>query len=361
MPAGHGGFETFAEKLALYLVGEGWRVTVYCQADDEGRGDRPDPVVDAWYGVERVTFHTSAAGPRGTMEFDWAAIQDARHRPGVVLILGYNTAAFALPLRLDGRFIFINMDGVEWKRSKWSLPAKLWLLLNEMAATRLATGLIADHPLIAQHVERRRPHGTVTMIPYGGDRPESPDPGLLRQYGLVPDEYFISIARIEPENSILELVQAYSMSPRRLKLFCLGRLDLSNPYHARISSFAGPNVIFPGPIYDKPSLASLRTFARAYCHGHTVGGTNPSLVEAMASGSAVLAHYNGFNRWVAGPDQFFFATTNNYAEKLSLLERDDDAVDRARQASKRRFEENFQWEPILKRYEFLLRQGSRCG
>ena len=196
------------------------------------------------------------------------------------------------------------------------------------------------------------------MIPYGGDQPENPDPALLGQYGLVPYEYFISIARIEPENSVLELVQAYSISPRHFKLFCLGRLDPSNPYHARVAAFAGPNVIFPGPIYDKLTLASLRAFARAYCHGHTVGGTNPSLVEAMASGNAVVAHNNGFNRWVAGPEQFFFATIEEYAEKLSLIERDDEAVERAKRAGARRFEELFQWEPILKRYAALIMRGS---
>src|SRR5688572_21055942 len=129
VPAAHGGFESFAEKLALFLVERGWRVTGYCQDDVPQVTQRF--ITDTWRGVERVNIQVARGGALGTMEFDWHSVKHAAEQDGVCLVLGYNTASFLALLRARGRKILINMDGIEWKRPKWSFPVRAWFYLNE--------------------------------------------------------------------------------------------------------------------------------------------------------------------------------------------------------------------------------------
>ena len=349
VPASHGGFETFAERLALWLVGQGISVTVYCQSDGpvdlDGREDH-------WNGIHRVHFGTRRTGAAGTMEFDLKCARDVVRRPGVDLVLGYNTAVFNLLQKLRGRRVFMNMDGIEWKRKKWSTPAKLWLLLNEIIGANLAIP-IADHPEIGRHVARRSLRRPV-VIPYGSDRVRSASEAPVRALGVDPGKYFISIARIEPENSILEIVEGFLQSETNMDLVMLGRFDPDNAYHRKVREIGRHRVMFPGAIYDDAQVKALRFHARAYLHGHQVGGTNPSLVEALGAGNAVLAHDNVFNRWTAGVGQRFFRTGKDCCDMLSVLARDDAAVERARLAARAQHAMKFRWDDVLARYQDLL-------
>ncbi|MEJ1998154.1 MAG: DUF1972 domain-containing protein [Maritimibacter sp.] len=350
IPAAHGGFETFAAKLAPYLVAQGWTVNVYCQ-DDDGR--HTDGQRDIWNGINRIFFHASRHGPVGTMEFDLKCARHVTGEPGIDLVLGYNTAVFNLPQRLRGRRVLMNMDGIEWKRSKWGFGPKAWFFLNELIGANLAHVPIADHPEIARHVSRRcfkRP----VMIPYGSDLVEGADPGLLAPFGITPNQYFVSIARIEPENSILELVQGASRIGGTIKTVVLGKLDEQNAYHNQVRAAASDAVIFPGAIYDQTIVKALRFHALAYLHGHQVGGTNPSLVEALGAGNAVLAHDNRFNRWTAGPEQFYFDSADAVADRMAEISTDPERRSRAKQAAIARHAESFRWDQILSAYEAVL-------
>ena len=352
IPAAHGGFESFAARFAPYMRDQGHTVLVYCQADEPRGGETAWE--DDWHGIHRVHFAPKRQGAVGTMEFDAACVRDVVKRPGIDLVLGYNTAIFNAAERLKGRRIAMNMDGIEWKRDKWSLPAKAWFFMNEIAGANLCDLPIADHPEIARHVSRRTFRKPV-MIPYGSDVVTDAPARLVKDLGLEPDRYCVSIARIEPENSILEIVQAFSSAKRGMKLVVLGKLDDSNEYHRRIRSAASTEVIFPGAIYDQPVVQAIRFHARAYMHGHTVGGTNPSLVEAMGAGNAVIAHDNRFNRWVAGQDQFYFADIDGLKSILDRIATDGEAaLVRARQASRERHAQEFTWEKVLSAYERVL-------
>ena len=144
IPAAHGGFETFAEHLALYLVSRGWRVIVYCQ--EEGTGPQFE---DRWRGVQRVHIAVANKGAPGTVQFDWLAtrhaVQQSKLTPGVCLTLGYNTALFCGLLRAASVPNVINMDGIEWQRAKWGPMARLWLLMNERAGVRIDVRPGFDH------------------------------------------------------------------------------------------------------------------------------------------------------------------------------------------------------------------------
>jgi glycosyltransferase involved in cell wall biosynthesis len=216
--------------------------------------------------------------------------------------------------------------------------------------------VIADHPSIELHLMSRMPIRKITMIPYGADRVESADPALLAPYGLTPDRYALVVARPEPENSVLEIVRAFSQRPRGMQLVVLGRyVPEQNEYHRATIAAASDEVIFPGGIYDANVVAALRVHARFYVHGHTVGGTNPALVEALGAGCAVLAHDNVFNRWVAGAEAAYFYDEDDFARQLDVLGGDERQLRLMRAASVRRFEEQFAWPKILRAYESLLR------
>lgn len=350
IPAAHGGFETFAERLALYLVSRGVSVTVYCQSTD------PKDVIgreDYWKGVHRIHYASKRSGALGTMDFDLKCVRDVLERPGVDLVLGYNTAVFNTLQRRKGRQVYMNMDGIEWKRAKWSAPAKLWFFLNEIIGSNLADVAIADHPEIARHVGKRC-RKTPVMIPYGGDVVAAADPTPVRALGIKPGNYFLSIARIEPENSILEIVQAFDAANVDRDLVVLGQLDPNNSYHRAVRRAAGSRVRFPGAIYDQESVKALRFHARVYLHGHQVGGTNPSLVESLGAGNPVIAHDNAFNRWTAGEGQRFFASVDSCTDHIRSLALDDIALYSARIAARTRHAQDFRWHDVLAKYETLF-------
>jgi len=350
IPAAHGGFETFAEHLAVFLRDRGWSVTVYCQEEGDG------PVFeDEWQGIRRVNVPVKGDGPASTVAFDWKATNlAAKQRGGVVLTLGYNTAVFCARLRLAGLPNVINMDGIEWKRAKWGAVAKTWFWMNDWAGCWLGNHLVADHPQIKAHLTTRVAADKITVIPYGADRVSDADEAPVRALGLVPGRFATVIARAEPENSLLEIVSGFSRKPRGVQLVVLGKYDTSHAYQRRVLEAASEEVKFVGAIYDKAVVSALRFHSLFYVHGHQVGGTNPSLVEALGAGNAVLAHDNVFNRWVTGDTQCYFDGADGAATAFEQLLADPERLARMCEASRARHAEHFTWARILGDYEALL-------
>jgi glycosyltransferase involved in cell wall biosynthesis len=350
VPAAHGGFETFAEYLSLYLVQKGWRVVVYCQED--GNGPMRE---DTWQGVERIRIPIGQPGPWGTVIFDWKTVRHAAAHRDLCLTLGYNTAAFCALLRFKGIPNVINMDGLEWSRSKWGPVARTWLYLNERMGCWLADHLVADHPEIAQHLLRHVRAGKITMIPYGADSVRDTPIEPVLKLGLEPGRYLTLIARAEPENSILEVVRGFSQKRRGFCLAVLGDYDVEHvAYHRDVKQAASDEVKFLGPIYDKAAVQALRFHSWAYIHGHQVGGTNPSLVEALGAGNAVLARDNKFNRWVAGPTARYFSEIEDFVQQLKDICTVPDILSEMQIGSLARFEEAHTWPDVLAQYEVLL-------
>ena len=349
VPAAHGGFETFAEQLSLYLVERGWRVIVYCQEDGAG------PVLnDTWRGVERVRIPIAMGGAKGTMLFDWKAIVHAAPLGDLCLTLGYNTAVFCSLLRARGVPNIINMDGIEWRRAKWGTAAKTWFWLNDWAGCWLGNQLVADHPEIANHLATRASRRKITTIPYGATPVSEAPLEALAAHGLEAGTYLTLIARPEPENSILEAVRGFSCRPRGLRLVVLGAYSSEKWYHRAIHDAASEEVVFLGAIYEPHVVQALRFHSVAYVHGHQVGGTNPSLVEAMGAGNAVIAHDNRFNRWVAGDAAQYFDDGIGFDRVLTRVLADPTALAALRLASRTRFVAAFSWESVLRDYETLF-------
>ena len=352
IPGGHGGFESFAQDVSLYLVARGWDVTVYCQ--HEGATHIHE---DRWRGVRLVHFFVKGNGSLSTMWFDWLCTRHALGECGVALVLGYNTAMFSAFYRLRSIRSIMNMDGLEWKRKKYGLAARAWFYLNEWLGCWLSTDLVADHPAIAEHLATRGVTGKTRTIAYGSRAITVADERILAEMGIVPgQQYVLLIARPEPENSILEIVRAFSKSVRGVKLVVLGRYGRDVQYQRAVLDAASIEVLFLGAIYDQRVVDSLRFFSTLYVHGHTVGGTNPALVEAMGAGAAVLAHDNRFNRWVAGPGAAYFSAEDDCARRFDELlgTAGVSLLPDMRRWSSQRHHEAFQLDDRLAEYEQLL-------
>ena len=353
IPGCHGGFETFAHHFAPWLVRRGWDVTVYCQHAENEPGAPADFHIDCWNQVRRVHLRVPGDGAMSTIAFDLRCALHASREDGAVLVLGYNTAIFNVIQRIRGQVLLMNMDGIEWKRAKWGTFAKLWFRLNEVIAKRICNVLIADHPRIADHL--RQTNKAPVVIPYGAPAIDHASTEPIIEIGLVPRGYFVSICRLEPENSLLEVVAAFSSKPRNHRLVVLGKIDPTNEFHRRVIEAASPEVMFPGAIYDARIVTSLRMHCHAYVHGHQVGGTNPSLVEAMGVGNAIIAHDNQFNRWVAGDKQFYFSDSASLELVFDLLDDCDDIkLEAARLSAKQRHRENFTYDIVHSQYESML-------
>jgi glycosyltransferase involved in cell wall biosynthesis len=250
----------------------------------------------------------------------------------------------------------MNMDGIEWRRQKWAWPYRLWLRLNERIGCAWSSHLIADNPEIRSHLLRYAHTDRVSMIPYGADRIVDADAAQLERWQLVPMRYASLVARPEPENSVLEMVRAFSRRRRGMKLVVLGRYDRSRAYHRAVTAAASDEVVFAGAHYDRETVKTIRCYSALHLHGHQVGGTNPSLVEALGAGNPVLAHDNPYNRWVAGPGAAYFASEDACARQLDTLLEDPHALAAMRAASRTRHAAAFRWEQVLAEYEALLQR-----
>lgn len=356
IPANHGGFETFAAELVPYLIEKNYRVTVYCQTHDKSQHS----VWDSWNGIERVYFcpllfgHV-ISGAAGTILFDFYCFLHAlkNYRKSVWLTLGFNTSFLNIIPKIFGIKQIINMDGLEWQRRKWSAFHRFYLLIAYYIAGWTGNCLIADHPEIEIVLKKHFSHDKISMIAYGSAVIQSADQMILSHYNLIQDDYFLIIARPEKENNLWEIVTAWSDKKRISKLVILGNYHTSNPYHKAILEQASDSVLFLGAIYDKEIVDTLRFYCKAYIHGHSVGGTNPSLVEALGAGNAVIAHDNVFNRYVADNAALYFKTIDD----LTLLFNDPNIpFQTMRHSAKQRHQHHYQWQPILNAYEMLIRK-----
>jgi glycosyltransferase involved in cell wall biosynthesis len=356
IPARYGGFETFVQEVSVRLVDRGYDVTVFCEAE---RGAKP---ASSFHGVRLEHVRAWAPGPLRTLQFDASCLLASLRRFDVVYMLGYGASAFCALPRAFGQQVWINMDGLEWRRSKWSAPARAWLWTMERLAFASATRLVYDNARLRDEVETRRDRRSVSsVIEYGADvyvRDDDVAPVLRR--GLVPGDYDIVVCRPEPENHLLEIVRAHRAARTARPLAVVGNVDIDTAYARDVRDAAGPGVVFLGGVYDPLELRPLRRHAHACLHGHSVGGTNPSLLEAMGCGNLVLAHENPFNRETLDDAALFWS---NEAELVAALRTAGD-LPPARLAELRasgieRVRTRYSWERITDEYERLLVEVAR--
>jgi glycosyltransferase involved in cell wall biosynthesis len=239
------------------------------------------------------------------------------------------------------------MDGMEWKRGKWKRPVQYLLKRAERIAVRYSDAIVSDNPVLGEYF-RDAYKAIPENIAYGAEMPANFDETVLEEFGLLPGSYFLLVARLEPENNIETIIEGCLSSGKDHPLVIVG--NHSAGYGKRVyRKFGGSTDLkFTGGIYDREKLASLRHFARVSFHGHSVGGTNPSLLEAMAAGSPIIAHENPYNRWVLGENAKYFRTAEDIVSLSSALEKTD--WDEMVRNNLKRIREEFQWERIVRQY-----------
>jgi glycosyltransferase involved in cell wall biosynthesis len=351
IPARYGGFETFAEKLAIGLTQLGHEVTVYCEA-----GDASAPT--EYRGVRLRYIPAPALGPLQTILYDLRCLWDARTGFDVVYMLGYGTAPFCLIPRLWGAEVWINPDGLEWARDKWGVAAKKYFRLMEWASLRVADRIIADAEAIADSLASR--HGPIrscSVIPYGCEVVETlPRIDPLAEWALVPESYYLVVCRLEPENHVLEILQAFQRSQSARELIVVGNTQARTRYVEQLRSICDPRIRMVGTVYDQEKLTCLRAHAFAYMHGHSVGGTNPSLLESMGCGNLIFAHDNPFNRETLGNCGVFFANVDELTRAIDRMDQGA-GVERLRTAAKARARRRYRWPDIIASYAALLERA----
>lgn len=351
LPANYGGFETLAEHLVHHLQHQ-YDITVYCSGKRYPKAERKN----TYQGAQLKYLPLDANGIQ-SIPYDTLSILHALFVSDVLLILGV-AGAWILPfVRLfTNKKIIISIDGIEWKRDKWSLPAKWFLFWSEGIAVKYSHIDISDNESIQDYTAMR--YGSLSrIIEYGADhtlqvKPEAHD---KVEFPFLKIPYAFKVCRIEPENNVHVVLAAFSQMPR-FTLVMVGNWNNSaygRQMRAEYGSYT--NIILLDPIYDQRKLDVLRGNALVYIHGHSAGGTNPSLVEAMYLGLPVLAYGVSYNRTTTEGKALYF---NNAAQLKQLIENTSvyylkNYGNTMRQIAERRYN----WKLIAHKYESLIEEA----
>jgi glycosyltransferase involved in cell wall biosynthesis len=346
VPANYGGFETLAENLVDYHASSADRyaLSIYCSA--KAFPDHPKR-----HGTAQLRYIRLDANGAQSIPYDTLSLLDAVRRGDDRLLLLGVSGALVLPLvRLISRArIVTNIDGIEWKREKWKGLAKAILRASEWAAVRFSHQVIADNQAIADYVKETYDQ-TCEVIAYGGDHALAyePDPAAAVE---LPASYALALCRIEPENNVAMILEAFSGLD--MPLVFVGNWE-KNEYGRNLKArYAGhPTITIHNPIYEPRGLRAIRDKASIYVHGHSAGGTNPSLVEMMHFGIPILAHGCAFNRHSTEGKARYFESEAELAEQLRNLNPEvaGQIGDNMREIAQRKYT----WDQIGKAYFELL-------
>jgi len=348
-PSYYGGFETAVRKLAPHLVSMGWDVTVYGR---QGTTRTDDLAADARVAT-RVTRGLETRN-LSTLSYGLTATLDAAaHHPDVALVFNVANGYYLPILKARGIPTLVNVDGIEWERAKWSRLGKRVFRTGAEFAARWATNLVFDARAIESYWhEAFGAQGT--FIPYGGDIP----PPLAVAEGLTHRGYVLVVARFVPENSVPEFFQAVPALAARYPVVIVGNTgyggELDDAARELVANY--PTVSWLGHVSDDALLLALWQHAGVYFHGHSVGGTNPALVQAMAAGAPVLARNTVYNREVLGSTGHFVAAESDaIATSVLQMMADRAELDQASRANAERANAQYSWTRVCNDYERSLR------
>jgi len=345
IPNYYGGFEQFAQYLAKGLTQKGFEVTVY--------NSHTHPYQKkTWNGVNIVHCKDLEykMGTTGQFIYDLNCILDARKKQyDVILQLGYTSNSVWGWLLPKKTIVTTNMDGLEWKRTKYSGLVRNFLKHAEKLAVKYSDHLIADSMGIQEYLYAKYNKQAV-FIPYGADIFKDNHCLLLEEFDLTPYEYDMLIARLEPENSIEIILDGRAKSNCKRKFLVVGSHNTSYGEYLKKKYAPFYDIKFIGGIYDINKLNNLRYYTNLYFHGHTVGGTNPSLLEAMASGSLVCANDNPFNRYILEADALYFKTSNDVTLYINEVKYNQPVYQQFIANNRKKIEEKYSWDNIINQY-----------
>ncbi|HVE94438.1 MAG TPA: DUF1972 domain-containing protein [Acidimicrobiales bacterium] len=348
VPANYGGFETFAEALALRFVEAGTSVTVYCRthyATQHG----------TWRGIRLVVLPTLRTKYLDTVVHTLVSAFHLvlRTRIREVVLCNAANAPVLLFLRLARRRVVLNVDGLEWRRGKWGVAGRAWYRLGEWLSVRLASVVVTDAEAVRTYYRVR--HDTDTeMIPYGADAVERGSVPVPDHLGVQPDGYALYVSRWEEENNPVLVAEAHAESGVDLPLVMLGEATYDPTIDSRVRAAAAPSAVLAGAMYGEEYLA-LQANARCYVHATEVGGTHPALIEALAAGNLCLVLDTPENREVVGDHGRYFTDGAELADLLRWAAKvPRKELDQLRRRAQEYARARYSWNSIADAYRELL-------
>ncbi|GMU92297.1 MAG: glycosyl transferase [Candidatus Hydrogenedentota bacterium] len=352
IPANYGGFETFVEEVAVRLAARGHDVSVYC------RSSHYRERMGMYRGVRLVhlpTIHTKHLDSISHTLF--STLHMVWQGADVCCYCGSGNSTFTWMARLAGIKVLLNTDGLEWERAKWNAPAKLYLKIAEWLAAKFAHVLIADSRVIKDYYKRKFNRDTA-YVAYGADVVERGyKKELLAQVGVEPEEYFLFVSRLEPENNAHLLVKAFEGVRTDKKLLIVGSAPFADDYIREMKQTLDPRIQFPGGLYGDVYKA-LQASAYVYVNAMDVGGTHPAILEAMGAGNCVLVSDISYNVEAVAHAGISFRSrdVDDLREKLQWLADHPGEVKRLGQIAVERARKEYDWDRITDDYERIFEQ-----
>jgi glycosyltransferase involved in cell wall biosynthesis len=348
------GFEAAFSEIAPRLVREGFDVTIYCRKHEYPRELRRKQNE----GVKLVYMPSYGGKNFAGLFSTLLAVLHALifRRFDVYFFVNVGMGYHCALARLFGKRVAMNVDGLDWRRDKWGRLGKLYFYTAAQTAVRVCNRLVTDAEAMRQfYLEHFRTDST--MIAYGTYIASSTQPELIAQYGVVPREYYLVVSRLIPENTLDVIVREYVASGSEKPLLIVGSANYESPFHQTLRALANERVHFVGHVHDQAALRELWCNCFAYFHGHSVGGTNPALLNAMGYGACVLALDTVFNREVLAGTGMLWATEQGaLAGMIRTLDADPSLAEAMRQKPRRRIQEAYTWERITAQYSALFRE-----
>lgn len=322
IPNNYGGFEQFAEYISVGLVERGHEVVVY--------SPHFHPYKETNYKGVRIKHiyspETWMGSSVGSFFYDFASLKDAlkNEKFDIIYEAGYTSIVPAYiwfnVKDIKDPIFTTNMDGLEYKRTKFNKWVQKFLFWEERMTVKHSHYLIADNMGIHDYYKEKYGKDS-KFLAYGADIHNNYNAQHLQEYGLEPNGYYLLIARLEPENNILMAIEGYLASNEKGKkpLIIVGKTNTPHGKELVAKYGSEKSLKFVGGIYDFDKINSIRHFSFAYFHGHSVGGTNPSLLEAMASDCFILANNNIFNKAVLGNNAIYYQTNRDVAYLLNQI------------------------------------------
>lgn len=360
IPSKYGGFETFTEQISIELAKKGYKVFVSCEYLSK------EDMVNNYKGVNLFYFPIKSP-QRGIFRILYEFMYDAYSlfwastRTDVVYMLGYSASFFFFIPKLFGKQLLVNPDGLEWKRSKFSGTIKILLKFCEKLMIFWTKDIIADSKAIKRYLDDR--YGIKShYIAYGVSEPQVVEwdskylPDLFDNR-ICPGKYWLVVARLEPENNIEMIIKGYLKSKTEKPLVIIGDFS-SKSYKSTINKLIEQdkdnNIIFLGSVYNKRFLNMIRYNCFVYIHGHSVGGTNPSLLEAMIMKNMILAHDNEFNIEVCSDSAIYFINEKDLANKMDNINQGILNFTKYKNGVFDRAKKDYSWEKIYSEYDLYL-------
>ncbi len=351
IPANYGGFETFAENLSSRLITRGHTVTVY------GRSTYINKNKKYYKGVRLKVLPTISHKYLDTPVNTFLASLHAIFQKYDILFICNSANSFCAFLpRILGKPVVLNVDGLEWKRTKWSIFGKWIYKTSEWLATFIPTHIVTDAKDVQKYYTNKF-NKQSTYIPYGSTITKVKSTTILDKYKLKKRKYFLYVSRLEPENNAHVVIKAYRKVNTSFPLIIVGDAPYSRDYIQSLKEMKNEKIIFTGYVFDK-GYNEFQSHAYCYIQATEVGGTHPALVEAMGHGNCIIANDVPEHREVLDNTGLYFNVkdSSTLAKKMEFVFRNPEKVKEYGKKAEERVSKLFTWDKVTSDYERLFKK-----